>query len=118
MTRRLNPTELSQLVELYRLGMSTYKLARQFGTDRHTITRHLRHQGVGLRPRQKVTPQHVEQVKRLYAENYSLAVIGKQLGLSPTTVGKALTNAGVKLRDPHGRGVYKKGTAESTAESR
>ena len=40
--RRLSPAELNQLTELYRLGMSTYELARQFGTDRHTITRHLK----------------------------------------------------------------------------
>jgi DNA-binding MarR family transcriptional regulator len=48
MPRRLSPTELSQLIELYRLGVSTYKLARQFRTDRHTITRHLRRHGVEL----------------------------------------------------------------------
>jgi DNA-binding CsgD family transcriptional regulator len=103
MTRRLSPTELSQLTELYRLGMSTYKLARQFGTDRHTVARHLRRDGVELRPRQKLTPQLAKQAKQLYADGASLAVIGKQLGLSPTTVGKALTNADVGLRDRHGR---------------
>jgi DNA-binding CsgD family transcriptional regulator len=59
MTRRLNPDELAQVLELYRLGLSTYKLARQFGTDRHTITGHLRRGGVTLRSRQKMTPRLV-----------------------------------------------------------
>jgi DNA invertase Pin-like site-specific DNA recombinase len=103
MTRRLTPEELSQVLELYRLGVSTYKLARQFGTDRHTITRHLRQGGVELRSRQKLTPQLTEQAKRLYADGYSLAAIGKQVGLTPTAVGTALRRTGVKLRDTHGR---------------
>lgn len=103
MNRRLTPDELSQVFELYRLGKSTYKLARQFGTDRHTITRHLRRGGVEPRPRQKLTPQLTEQAKRLYADGYSLAAIGKQVGLTPTAVGNALRRTGVKLRDTHGR---------------
>jgi DNA-binding CsgD family transcriptional regulator len=103
MTRRLSPGERAEVIELYRRGMSTYKLARRFGTDRHTITQHLRNGGVELRSRQKVTPQLAEHATRLYADGSSLAVIGKQLGLSPTTVGKALVGAGMQLRDNHGR---------------
>ena len=102
MTRRLNPAELEQVIELYRLGLSTYNLARRFGTDRHTITGHVHRGGVALRSRDKLTRQVIEQAVQSYADGYSLATIGKQLGLSPTTVGKAITNAGVRLRDPHG----------------
>jgi DNA-binding CsgD family transcriptional regulator len=103
MTRRLSAAELEQVVELYGLGLSTYKLACRFGTDRHTITGHLRRGGVSLRSRHKLTPKLVEQAVQLYADGQSLATIGKQLGLSPTTVGKALTTAGIRLRDRHGR---------------
>ena len=103
MTRRLTPDELDQVLELYRLGTSTYKLAHHFGTDRHTITGHLRRGGVTLRSRQKLTPQLTEQAKQLYAEGQSLAVIGKQIGLTPTAIGDALKREGVKLRDRHGR---------------
>jgi DNA-binding CsgD family transcriptional regulator len=103
MTRRLTPDELSQVLELYRLGTSTYQLARQFGTDRPTITTHLRQGGVELRPRQKLTPELIEQAKRLYADGQSLAAIGKQLGLTPTAIGTGLKGAGVTLRDTHGR---------------
>jgi DNA invertase Pin-like site-specific DNA recombinase len=103
MTRRLTPDELDQVFELYRLGKSTYKLARQFGTDRHTITRHLRRGGVELRSRQKLTPQLIEQAKQLYADGHSLAAIGKQVGLTPTAVGNALKQAEVQLRNCHGQ---------------
>ena len=105
MTGRLSPTELNQLSELYRLGKSTYELARVFKTDRHTITRHLRRGAVELGPRQKMTPQLAERAKRLYADGYSLAVIGKQLGVSFTTIGAVLTKGGVRLRDTHGRPI-------------
>lgn len=105
MTRRLSPIEVTQLIELYRHGLSTYQLARRFGTDRHTITRLLRQGGVELRPRQKPTSQLTEQAKRLYARGGSLATIGGQLGVDPTTVHKALKKAGVKMRDTHGRPI-------------
>jgi DNA-binding CsgD family transcriptional regulator len=101
-TRRLTPDELRQVLNLYRLGKSTYTLARQFGTDRHTITEHLRRGGVTPRPRQKLTPQLIEQAAQLYASGQSLATIGKHLGLSPMTVGKAITGTGIRLRDPVG----------------
>jgi DNA invertase Pin-like site-specific DNA recombinase len=103
MTRRLTPDELQQVLELDRLGKSTYTLARQFGTDRHTTTRHLRRGGVTLRSRQKLTPELAEQAKQLYADNYSLAAIGKQVGLTPTAVSDALKRAGVQRRKCHGR---------------
>jgi DNA invertase Pin-like site-specific DNA recombinase len=101
MTRRLTPDEQQQVTKVYRLGKSTYALARQFGTDRHTITRHLRRGGVTLRSRQKLTPELAEQAKQLYADNYSLAAIGKQVGLTPTAVSNALQRAGVQLRRRH-----------------
>jgi DNA invertase Pin-like site-specific DNA recombinase len=94
MTRRLSPDELNQLIDLYNHGLSTYKLARQFGTDRHTIARHLRQGGVELRPRQKLTPELTEQAKHLYADGCSLAAIGKQVGLTPTAVGNAVLRDG------------------------
>jgi len=39
--------------EIYRLGKSTYQLARQFGRTVTPITSHLRRGGVELRSRQK-----------------------------------------------------------------
>lgn len=99
MTRRLSPAGLQQMKELYRRGISTYQPARQFDTDRHTITRHLRLGGVELRPRQKLTPQFAEEAARLYTDGHSLAAIGNRVGLTPTAVGNALKRAGMKLRD-------------------
>lgn len=97
------PGELQRIFDLYRSGQSTYQLARQFGTNRHTITSHLRRGGVTLRSREKLTPELIEQAAQLYVAGQSLATIGKQLGLSPMTVGKAIISTGIKLRDRHGR---------------
>ncbi|OBK28859.1 hypothetical protein A5634_19660 [Mycobacterium asiaticum] len=103
MIRRLTADELDQVLELYRLGLSTYKLAQRFGTDRHTITSHLRRGGVEIRSSRKLTPQLIEQATQLYSGGQSLAAIGKKFDVSPTTIGTALRKAGVKLRDSHGR---------------
>jgi DNA-binding CsgD family transcriptional regulator len=103
MTRRLSPEELEQVTELYRLGLSTYKLAQRFGTNRHTIAGHLRRGGVELRSHQKLTPQLIEQATQLYANGQSLATIGRQFGVSPSTIGTALRKSGMRLRDSHGR---------------
>lgn len=103
MTRRLTPAELDQVVELYRMGLSTYKLAKQFGTDRHTITGHLRRGGVELRSSHILTPKLIAQAAQDYREGRSLATIGERFGVSPTTIGTALRKAGVRLRDSHGR---------------
>jgi hypothetical protein len=46
MTRQLATDELRQVFDLYRLRKSTYQLAHQFGTNRHTITSHLQRGGV------------------------------------------------------------------------
>jgi DNA-binding CsgD family transcriptional regulator len=103
MNRRPSPTDRAQLAEQYLSGTSTYELARQFGINRHTIAKHLRHQGVGLRPQRKMTPSVTDRAKRLYADGHSLAAIGNQLGVDASTVHKALKRAGLKLRDTHGR---------------
>ena len=103
MNRKLSQAEVAELVERYRSGRSTYDLAQQFGTDRHTVARHLRRAGIGLRPQRKMTPELIDRAARLYASGSSLAGIGREFGVSPTTIGKALRNAGVLLRDTHGR---------------
>jgi DNA-binding CsgD family transcriptional regulator len=103
MNRKLSRSEVQELVERYRSGKSTYNLALQFGTDRHTIGRHLRHAGMELRPQRKMTPQQIDEAVRLYADGRSLAAIGKKLGVSPTTIGTALKRVGMRLRDTHGR---------------
>jgi transposase-like protein len=102
--RRLSPAERAQLAKQYQLGMSALELARQYGINRHTVTKHLRSDGVILRGGQtKMTPDATEKAAQLYASGQSLSQIGAHLGVDATTVHKALKKAGVKMRDTHSR---------------
>jgi transposase-like protein len=104
MNRKLSPVERTQLVEQYQSGKSTYELARQFGTDRHTIARHLRHEGIELRPQRKMTPQRIQRARQLHTAGSSLATIAKQLGVSPTTAGKPSCKSAFSYAIPTGPG--------------
>ncbi len=103
MSRRLSPTERSQIVELYHSGKAMNELARQFGIHRCTVAKHLQRAGIDTGTQLKMTPSVVERAMQLYTDGYSLATIGGQLGVDASTVHKALKRAGVKMRDTHGR---------------
>jgi transposase-like protein len=101
---RLTAAQRTQLAEQYQHGMSALELARQYGINRHTVTKHLKREGVAVRGGMvRMTPDILEQAKQLYANSYSLVTIGGHLGVDASTVHKALKKAGVKLRDSHGR---------------
>lgn len=102
--RRLTPAERAQLAKQYELGLSALDLARQYGINRHTVTKHLRKEGVTIRGGQtKLTSNVIAKGTQLYAAGQSLADVGAHLGVDTSTVHKAFKRAGVKLRDTHGR---------------
>jgi DNA-binding CsgD family transcriptional regulator len=102
--RRLTPAERTQLAEQYQLGLSALDLARQYGINRHTVTKHLKREGITLRGGQpKLTPDVIVKATHLYATGQSLASIGAHLGVDASTVHKALKKADVKMRDTHRR---------------
>ena len=102
--RRLTRAERTQLAEQYHIGMSVLELARQYGIHRHTVAKHLKHDGVTIRGGQvKLAPDVIAKAAQLYASGQSLADVGVHLGVDASTVHKALKNAGVKMRDTHGR---------------
>ena len=45
----LTAAQISELVEAYKCGDSTYSLAQRFGIHRTTVTAHLERNGVGRR---------------------------------------------------------------------
>nr|CRL76817.1 hypothetical protein CPGR_04101 [Mycolicibacterium malmesburyense] len=101
---RLTAAQRAQLAEQYRLGFSALDLARQYGINRHTVTKHLKRERVALRgDHTKMKPEKVALAAQLYASGHSLAEIGTHLDVHASTVHKVLKKAGVKMRDTHGR---------------
>jgi hypothetical protein len=102
--RRLTAAERTELAAQYRDGKSAFELARQYGINRHTVTKHLQREGVIIRGSQvKMTPELIAKAAYLYASGQSLVKVGAHLSVDPTTVHKALKNAGMNMRDSHGR---------------
>jgi DNA-binding CsgD family transcriptional regulator len=98
----LNATELSQLVERYEAGATTYDLADQFGIARETVARRLKAEGIKLR-RTKITAADLSRAVELYATGLSTIKIGVILNRRHSTVWYALKTAGVQLRGAHER---------------
>ncbi|MEU1998853.1 hypothetical protein ABZ511_30835 [Nocardia gamkensis] len=97
--RKLQPDEITELVDAYRHGASMVKLAKQYGLHRNTVEAHLRRSGVAIRPVVKMTPRLIERATKLYIEEFwTTARIGKELGVDASTVAKALKRAGVRMR--------------------
>ncbi len=101
--RLLSPAEVGKLVEAYCGGETMRALARQFGLDRNTVSRHLERAKVAKRPTVKMTVAVVAHAQQLYEQGWSTQRIGRELGASPSTVYKALKRAGVRMRAPVAR---------------
>lgn len=99
--RRMRPDEVASLREAYLAGASTYQLAVDLGSQRHTIAAELKRSGVERR-RRPLCREEVEQAADLYASGLSLVDVAARIGRHRTGVANALRNAGVQLRPRRG----------------
>lgn len=100
--RRLTPVEVESVVTRFQAGESMAMLARDYGCDRRTVSKHLRDAGLAGRET-SFDPATVDTMVALYASGLSLAAVGHRVGASSGTVRKHLQDRGVVLRDTHGR---------------
>jgi transposase len=97
--RRLNMTEIKELIKECERQVPVKELAQRFGIHRLTVTALLRRYGVELR-RSGLDPAEVQVAARLYRQGWSLARLGEEYDVDSTTVWRALRAAGVKMRPP------------------
>ncbi|MGX1770840.1 helix-turn-helix domain-containing protein [Nocardia brasiliensis] len=101
--RRLSEEERTSLAADYRSGMTVYELAAKYGTDRSTVSNHLKRMGVEMR-RQGLSEGQIEEAVRLYVEQrWSLVRIAGKLGVDHGTVWNRLRERRVRMRDTQGR---------------
>lgn len=100
--RRLNSTEVGELIIGYQAGRTVYELAEQFQIKRDTVSRHLERAGVPRR-RQPLMPAEVDQALRWYQDGLSAPSIATKLACDPDTVRRVLRKEGVPLRDRNGQ---------------
>ena len=96
--KRLNPSQLTSLVEGYASGATVYQLADRLRIDRRTVSIRLKEQGVNLR-RASPTPAMVDKMVQLYTSGLSAQKTGELVGVSADTVLNNLRNSNVARPD-------------------
>ena len=97
--KRLNPGQLTSLVDGYTAGATVYQLADRLGIDRRTVSIRLKEQRVILR-RASPTPAMVDKMVHLYTSGLSAKKTGELVGVSADTVLNNLRNSNVARRAP------------------
>jgi DNA-directed RNA polymerase specialized sigma24 family protein len=97
--RKLSPSEVDELVQLYVAGLDLTELGRRFGMHRQTARAHLLRRGIVLRPQYEplISDQRLA-IVRAYEAGLSTYRIAKQYGISPDTVRRLLLRADVTMR--------------------
>ena len=98
----LNSEEISEMVIVYKSGLTVYQLAKQFGCHRTTVSQHLKAQGIKIRNR-PLSEVQIDEAIRLYESGLSCLKIGKIIGANDTTILKRLRERGVRVRGAHER---------------
>ncbi|MFJ8848686.1 hypothetical protein ACIRFF_38025 [Streptomyces cyaneofuscatus] len=100
--KRLKNDQVTELIDAYRRGATTYQLADRFEIERQTVSALLKRNGVTSR-RRRLTEANVDEAERLYVQGMSLARIADRMHVDDETVRLRLRKRGVQMRDPHHR---------------
>ena len=95
--RRLNDTEVSDLLIEFAAGSTLPELATRFQVHRRTVAAILDRQGVKRRYN-LLGDEEIARARQLYEQGLSLVDVGSSLGVSAGTAHSALRAAGVKTR--------------------
>lgn len=94
----LSNDEIKQLVQGYEQGLSTYRLAKQFGCHRYTISKALKDNGIEVSNQVAKKKVLAEMIMQMYSEWYKPQEIGEALGVSADTVRRILKQNDVYIR--------------------
>ena len=86
--RRLQTSEIDELVRRYRTNKNMRELAREFQIPRTTVAKHLNDRGVDSSRGMK--PAQIGKAKELYTQGLGSGQIGKLLGFDNKTILKAV----------------------------
>jgi uncharacterized protein (DUF433 family) len=88
-----------EVAELYQQGMSSIKLAEQYGVDKSTVLGALKRQGIRRRTNRAFTRGEEQQIAHIYQAGHKITDIAKAYGYDFTTIKNALKRQGVKQGD-------------------
>jgi len=100
--KHLNEEEIKRIIDEYKSGKSTYKIAEQFGCHRHTVSDTLKRNGVKITYCKDETLD-TKSVLFLYEEKNTLKQIAERYKTTPKVISRCLRKNGVVIRQ---RGDY------------
>lgn len=86
--------EISEIIDKYQSGVSTYALAEQYGCHRNTIASQLRKQGIKV----SIEKIDMDDAIRMYEAGHTTKAIAMKYHMSDNAVSRRLKMAGVKMR--------------------
>jgi hypothetical protein len=95
---KLQPAEITALVEAYQAGRRVKPLARELQLHEQTVKEHPERAGVGRRPQRVLTDAQVAEVVERYRAGTSLRQLAERYGVACKSVGNCLLGSGVTLR--------------------
>ena len=96
--KTLSEAETRTIILKYQQGESTYKLAKEFGCHRYTISKALKDNGIEVTNQCAKKKVLAEMIMQMYSEWYKPQEIGEALGVSADTVRRILKQNNVYIR--------------------
>lgn len=103
--RRLNRTQVAELVSRYQAGETVYELGRAFGINRNTVSAILKREGVPIGWR-RMSDQDIAQAIAYYQAGESAATVAARFNVNPSSIHHHLKQRGIPRR-PHGTNRWK-----------
>lgn len=97
--KRLSKEQIEQIVELYKSGDSSLKIARSFGITKAAVLYQLKKQNVDTTYKRKVLIEDHEKIIKLYEDGLSTHKIAKKFDVTNGCIGTILKKNKIKGRD-------------------
>lgn len=105
---RLTPQQIDSIPDLYKSGLSTYKIAEKLNCNNVTIWNYIKKAWIQTKPqwwghlkgKTILTPLEILKTQQLYEQWISSIEIAKHINCSSSTILKTLKNINVEIRKP------------------
>ena len=107
-SRRLEHSQVDDLVERYEAGETVLELGAAYGINRTTVLSHLSRRGIATRGnKRKMSDDDVARAAEMYETGLSQVAVAARFGVDDTTVHREFLKAGVPTRPRNGKSTRK-----------
>ena len=100
---KLTKEEVSDLVEMYKSGLSTTKIGDKMGVNSETVRNHLKRNGVEIRSTCAILESGESEVIQAYSSGRFISDIAKEKGVADSVIKRILRKNGVEIKNPRKR---------------